>query len=66
MESKLACMDDDLTIEIIKPDNETTDLIISVSITRTYIFSEQPEESKDNGKPKQLDAHLKEMNAFLL
>ena len=66
MEPRLTRMDEDLSVEIVKPKNETSDLIITVSLTRTYLFSEQSDVYGTNGKSQHSDSHLEEMNAFLL
>jgi len=46
---QLACMDEEQLVEIARPKNESGDLIITVSITRTYLFTELPLAVGDNG-----------------
>ncbi len=61
MEAKqLTCMDEELCVEIVKPKDETQELIISVSVTRTYFISSPLEISNQNGGRAQAhgDAHL--------
>ena len=61
MEPKqLTCMDEELCIEIAKPKDETQDLIITVSVTRTYLVADTLEIARKNGDESSAfsDAHL--------
>ena len=57
---QLTCMDEEFCIEITKPKDDAQDLIITVSLTRTYLISDPLEISNRNGDraPASRDAHL--------
>ena len=46
---QLTCMDEELCIEIAKPKDKAQDLIITVSMTRTYLIANPLEVLSKNG-----------------
>ena len=46
----LTCMDEDLTIEITRTKDEDHDLIIAVSLTRTYVLTGPRMAADNNGR----------------
>ena len=55
METKeLNCVDEELHIEIVKPGEETQDLIITVSLTRSYMIADPLKFINENGDGMQI------------
>jgi len=60
---RLICLDEDHTIEITRPADQSVDLIITVSIARTYVFTDLPLPASQNGTQEK--KHLG-INAFVM
>jgi hypothetical protein len=60
---QLACLDEEQLIEIACPKDGSGDLIITISVTRTCMFTDLPLAFGDNGSQ---DEELKALHAFVL
>ncbi|MBC8506134.1 MAG: hypothetical protein ISR58_16790 [Anaerolineales bacterium] len=60
----LAYVDEEFLVEITKPEEKTDELIIAVSFTRTYTFS-QPEAVSRNGRNKADQPDIQEIRSSL-
>ena len=67
MESKqLTCLDEELCVEIALPKDETQDLIISVSMTRTYLISDPLKIINPNGDQVQKSSDAALLHSFVM
>ena len=62
----LTCLDEDLTIEIVSPKDENSDLFITVSITRTYLFTNPEEIIRHNGNHKRTHPDIHELHSVAI
>ena len=67
MEPKqLTCMDEGLCIEITKPKDDAQDLIITVSITRSYVIVDPMEIINQNGERAQAHRDARLLQSFVM
>jgi len=59
-------MDEDLTIEITRPKDNDSDVMISVSVTRTYLFVDKQEPIQQNGDRKLADKTINPLHSFAI
>jgi len=63
---QLTCMDEELCIEITKPKDDAQDLIIIVSITRSYVIVDPMEIISQNGDETQVSRDAQMLQSFAM
>jgi hypothetical protein len=59
-------VNEDATIEIIKPKDSDSNLVIRVSVTRTYLFVDQLEVNRHNRNRKLMDTAINPPHSFAI
>ena len=59
-------MNEDATIEVIKPNDSDGNLVIRVSVTRTYLFGGQLEVNHHNRNRKLMDKAINPPHSFAI